>query len=338
MNQLKMKENEKIHLYGLSYGSYLVHRFLQIYPSFVDSVVFDGIAPPQTTEFLKYDVQSNSAGIELLNRCDGDEYCGKMMNGSYFTMRKVFDGIERGNICPPATRGLTRRKLRNIMFILLRAREEETQILILAVIFRLLRCQNRDIKALARFFGKFAKKDMSYKDYTQLVYANIGVGEMSWNGTDPIPSLSVLRHEQDSLFFSADLSLFSRYLMDIWPKYRLDSHYNRFAVTKTPFLMIQGDIDPQTILSHASFLFNRIRRTEHQNLVVFENYQHRVIARDFSDSCSFNMVVEFMKRPFSPINRTCSSFYNLDFKGITEESRKISLKYFGVENLWDPVS
>lgn len=281
------------------------------------------------TEFLKYDQQSNQIGLKFLEMCENDIFCRSKLPKPIESTKRVFDMIENKNHCQNITKLLTKEEMRFIFFILIRSREEELRILIPPIIYRFLRCNNQDQMELNHFLHLMKPKNFSYRDYTELVFANIGISEMLYNSTN-IPSIRDLDIERNLLYFSSDTSIFSRNLKDIWPTYKTDEYYNLFAKTNIPFLMVQGNLDPQTIHPQAIFLYEKLKRNENQHLVIFENLQHRIIARG---DCSYNIIIEFMKNPLKRPNITCTNDKIIDFIGNDQETKRISQKYFN-SKLW----
>jgi hypothetical protein len=247
-------------------------------------------------------------------------------------IEKMFSMIELKDHCVNVTEKISKKWMRNTLFNMIRSRDSELRILIVPLIYRLFRCSPQDISVWHHFISKVkSKRVQPYRDYTQLVYANIGLSEMMGNG-GILPSIQEMLALQDKLQFSADLSSFSRYLYDIWPRYATDQYFNRFVVTNTPFLMVQGDLDPQTIHTLADFLYENIRRNSKQHLVKFRNLQHRVIARG---DCPFMKIMRFMENENEIPSRECAITFAIDFEGSSSSSKRLSLEYFGRLGLWD---
>lgn len=155
MKQLKEREDEKIYLYGVSYGSYWANRFLQMYPNFLDSVVLDGIAPPQMLEFVFYDRAANQVGLRTMEQCKLNPTCKDKINEPSLTIENAFKHLEERNHCKEGIENLTSEKLRRTFFQFLAKTQEK--VLILPILYRINRCNNQDIIILKHFQNSIEK-------------------------------------------------------------------------------------------------------------------------------------------------------------------------------------
>ena len=117
-----------------------------------------------------------------------------------------------------------------------------------ATVYRMARCEPGDVDAietmLTLFFGEEA--ELTYYDTLgsdSLLY-NVALSEI-WP-EDPPPIASILA-EQAKLYVSTGLT--PEMAVARWGHYPDDAYVGAWAVTDTPLLMLNGDLDPQTPLA-----------------------------------------------------------------------------------------
>jgi pimeloyl-ACP methyl ester carboxylesterase len=161
---------------------------------------------------------------------------------------------------------------------------------------------------------------------------HIGISEMLYNVT--LPSLNELLRNEEDFLFSSRLSIQFRVMKDFWFERKPDEYFQKFAETRQPFLLIHGEMDPQTPHSHGVYYFNRVKRSPFQYFISFPNYVHKVLFHQDQD-CSQKMLVEFVKNPTRKPNDSCIlSIPKIDFEGKRSNTKLISKNLFGVEDLW----
>ena len=74
--------NASVFVFGVSYGTYLVQRYLQLNPTQPTGVVLDSIAPP-VAAFSQFDRWSNDGARKLLEACDQDAFCAQKLADLY---------------------------------------------------------------------------------------------------------------------------------------------------------------------------------------------------------------------------------------------------------------
>lgn len=77
---------DKIHLYGVSYGTLLALQYMRLYPETLYSVVLDGVVPPQTNFILEAGQNQDRAFSRFFDSCRQDTRC----NQEFPELEKVF--------------------------------------------------------------------------------------------------------------------------------------------------------------------------------------------------------------------------------------------------------
>ena len=69
-------ETQSVAVYGVSYGTYWAHRYLQLYPVQADAIILDSICSPgQCSLPLGFSRDHNRIGQELMQLCGQDSFC-----------------------------------------------------------------------------------------------------------------------------------------------------------------------------------------------------------------------------------------------------------------------
>ena len=90
---LRTTANENIVIYGVSYGAFLMNRYMSVYPNSRHLVILDGsksnkkiedwlhwlVASPQYIEFVTYDSEADKVGKINLQLCQRDPFCRSKM-------------------------------------------------------------------------------------------------------------------------------------------------------------------------------------------------------------------------------------------------------------------
>jgi pimeloyl-ACP methyl ester carboxylesterase len=77
---------QRINLYGVSYGTLLALHYMQKYPQSLDSVILDGVVPPQTNFILNSAKTLDQDFTKLFDTCKAEPDC----NRAYPDLEKVF--------------------------------------------------------------------------------------------------------------------------------------------------------------------------------------------------------------------------------------------------------
>jgi hypothetical protein len=67
----------RVSIYGLSYGTQWLDRFLQIYPTLVQSAVMDDVVNPRLSSVSRYDIWASDVGWQFLTYCPMQLQCSQ---------------------------------------------------------------------------------------------------------------------------------------------------------------------------------------------------------------------------------------------------------------------
>lgn len=266
IDNLGVYSNDNTIIYGVSYGTYYLNEYLQIFPDQIQGVILDGICSPDQCRVIKYDENFNNVGINLLNLCDNDVFCYDIFeqfdnvtnddNNSSVIIQILSDIYlniaNNSNIIECIDAFKVDASLLQYVFAMFLL-SDEGRIFIPPIIYRLERCNENDTEILTLMFeyilSEIEQQIENRGNFTSILTFNIILSEL-WNGadpTDPGPSYRELVTIAKDYYFSSGLTTEFRRWWDDWNKYEVNEEfYNKFADPSMPMLLLNGDLDPQT--------------------------------------------------------------------------------------------
>ena len=70
-------------IYAVSYGTYHINKYLQLFPNQVRGVILDGICISENCRTVNYDKATQETAIEFFNRCGEDPWCNAQFVPEY---------------------------------------------------------------------------------------------------------------------------------------------------------------------------------------------------------------------------------------------------------------
>lgn len=341
------RENDKkVFIWGTSYGTYWLLRYLQIFPDRVDGVILDSICTPGECYLDRYDRWNDMVGGQFLDMCENDALCREKMTtiaGSpRLAMERIFQRVDNGKLAEGCNAMFTRKTLRNTLGQLLN--NWSTRNLIPSLIYRLNRCSEADRKALNHFLrGQEAGSvDMTLLNSPMLCDL-VGLSELFFGS-----SLAELGAFRDRAFFSEDASLrFARiHESGIWSTYQDGQYAQKLPRVEIPMLMLNGTTDPQTPLEIARKMGGHFT-ARHQHFVTVPFATHGVLINSpitppnwifggEAQTCGSLLLGQFINAPQAPLDTSCTrNVYPVEFDGMSANNRLVSERVFGVANMWD---
>ena len=155
----------RVAVYGVSYGTFWLDRFLQIYPALVQSAIMDGILSPIMSSISRYELWASSVGSQFLSFCLSEPHCSQYFPAKQpphimlYNMLKEIDSNSHRCINDHFTKyRISADTIRNLFFGLINGADlymERT--VIPAVIYRLNRCSAEDVPVLSFFFPRISR-------------------------------------------------------------------------------------------------------------------------------------------------------------------------------------
>jgi pimeloyl-ACP methyl ester carboxylesterase len=321
------KKTDKVVVYGVSYGTYLLNRLLTIYPTLVDIAVADSvlIAGPN---LIRKDSVIESVGRSFMDTCQRDSFCSRKMNGAVHSVfTRVFErqnskspcvgGKLAGNQLPAVlSRFLIHRDLRKFIF---------------PIIYRLNRCNSGDRKWLENVSYTLSHRN-SLKVPNQLTqiasgstYHNYNLNHMMLLISGELSDLSQPEDTDGTLFFNPDIGSVIETVARTLNISFADPFRGKYATKySNPLLILQGTLDANTPDFWASEWKNRFVR-RYQHIVLFPHAVHGVLTRTPMKSapdrhCALYTMAQFVKNSTLVPDTTCIKDYvdyKLDFNNLS---------------------
>ena len=344
------EEGKKVYVYGVSYGTYWLQRYLQVRPDQADAVVMDSLAMPTLCYLDNYDHLFNEIGKQIMDICEGDSVCdeklGSIAESPWDAVAQVFDRIDRGDLCDSFAE-IDRTTLRQMLGIM--EMDWFSRVLIPPTIYRLNRCDESDVGALENLFYYLlgAYKQAMAEDWVDVYHLNSDVlgfevilSEM-WSGRDYDSAMAIV----NEAFFSIDSVPSVSQIGDWghWPTYEDDGYFEKWADTDIPILMMNGTLDPQTPLEIAGPAAERFTGA-HQQFVTVPYSPHCVMASSWTTGalygedalCGEKIMFDFFDDPAGTLDLSClDEIYPLEFDGASDVNMMISDAYLNTSDMWE---
>ncbi len=342
------QENIPVIVWGTSYGTYWLQRYLQLFPQGVDGIILDSICTAGHCYLDHYDSWNDTVGKEFLQLCDNDLVCSVKMqsvDGAVSTLdafEKLFTKIDTNGLQQECSSLFTRESLRHKLAQMVINWSE--RILIPPLIYRLNRCNCQDQAALATFLteqpGTVTDRHLLN---SPMLCDLISLSELYSGKT----TVDLEAFSQQALF-SEDTSLrFARIMdMDIWQLYTDAQYAQKLPTTAMPIQMLNGTTDPQTPLAIAQNAGTHFTG-QYQQFTTTPFSTHGVLVNSTitpppwqrggqEQTCGSLLFGQFVGNPKGMMDTTCTTtVYPVEFDGNTSNNISISNKYFGIDNMWE---
>jgi len=297
-------------VYGVSYGTYWAHRYLQLYPDQADGVILDSMAAPGLSLY-RQDEDANTAAELLFDACAADAWCASKLGPDPWAVAEALVADLNAGHCPEMavegdnTQAWLRRGFGS-MLMGITWREY-----LPAIVYRASRCGPEDVAPLQRFMAAItqpAGESLETELWGYVLTQNVIRSEFA---EDPLPTAEALEAIRTSAVASRDVTTMLAQTLD-WPVYPADPYMGAFAETDTPMLMLQGGLDPATLLEKAR-PYQAHFTGDHQTWVEFPTAAHttfvstptREAAVDATRGCARDLMFAFMHEPTAEVDTSC---------------------------------
>jgi pimeloyl-ACP methyl ester carboxylesterase len=319
-----------VFVYGRSYGTFLLHRYLQVAPTQATAVVFDSICGPRECRFpVPFDRGHAEMGERLLELCAADDFCGDRLPDPVGTLGRALTDLEGGGC---ASLGWSRDVARRTLGYMLH--DAGARSYLPAAVYRLDRCAPGDVAALqhlgGRLFGVPDPAPPTYALRSLMLRDHILLSEL-WQE----PTSAELEEESAALFTGGAVQDFP-WLHAQWPLYDPDPLAASVAATSIPVLMLQGGLDPQTTPDLAQSLRTAFAGAG-QYYVEVPRSTHGIINSAFlpgvtDHTCGTDLIGQFLADPATAPDAACAAVAApLDFVGTPAGAQSL----FGTSDPWN---
>ena len=221
-------------LYGISYGTYFLNKYLQVYPdpNPVRAVILDGVCAGTKCKIADYDQGVQDTAVTFFNRCGQDSFCKAQFVPEYGDT--IFEAIDYiyslfddndGNIpCNPIqdqNKTITKTMFQLHLFSYIIG--VHRRLMIMPLLKRIARCNADDLDALNAFvsaaYSIYGSESDSFEiddayEYDNVLGQNILLSEL-WYGDDPTvggPDYETMVELQEDYYSAGDLKSVCCYL------------------------------------------------------------------------------------------------------------------------------
>jgi pimeloyl-ACP methyl ester carboxylesterase len=251
--QLLQRQGAPRFVWGSSYGTYLAHRYAQIFPSQPTGVILDSICPSESCHLNRQDELANQVVHDILDLCGQDSFCSSKLGSDPWQYAVDVLGKMRTGHCPGFTSmGLGAREIQQMPFIL--AQRWGLRPLVPAIYYRMNRCEAGDVAFLKKLVMSYMVSDISedapifYRRFSHVVSRHITFSELM---SESLPTQQQADALDASLLATSHNSAKLLGAMASWPRYQPDAWYHGWASSGVPFLMLNGTLDLQTPMAMA---------------------------------------------------------------------------------------
>lgn len=262
-----------IYVYGVSYGTQLVLRTLQLGKLPVTGVVLDSLVPLQTAgkwELSRRSQVVDDVGRQLLAGCDQDPQCHRTMGeGAQTAYRRLLSLVRQQ---PGLVAGIPGKDLKRFLGKLLDVPAARAQIPYLIKELELGRTER-----LKTVLAELEKAGASLGAFPQSPPSIplVSIISTSENTLRQDLTADQLDQEEDQLLFS---SVLPRYLVKpALPRYPRDRYFGKLPAQTPPLLVFSGTLDPKTHYDGAVEHVNALKRSGKTGLVSVTGAPHFIL-------------------------------------------------------------
>lgn len=333
------REGQPVFVYGVSYGSYWLHRYVQLFPKQVDGVVFDSIAAPGMSLF-RQDEDANEAARDFLGACAADTFCrSKLGPDPWAKAVALFAKLKTGHCSAIAvpdapTNVLLRRAFGSFLM------DPSMRAYLPAIVHRADRCEPRDVAALQKLMQNLTQQPGTVsefmKQWSWVLAHNVITSEFN---ESPPPTKALLQSIRDGAVASRDITEQLEVQLGTWPTYTPGALAMQWADSSMPMLFLQGGLDPATLLRKARVMKPHFTRPN-QTWVELATATHTTLASSpyvneagERRSCGTRLLMSFIEAPTMSLDVSCvQKVMPLDF---TLQRPETNQALFGTTDAWE---
>jgi len=269
INEEVRSKNQKIFLIGHSYGTFLVHRFVQIFPNVAESVLLDSTIAGPESKLLDWTLNGQWWYEYMGGLCSKNDFCHKKFGDDPKKfIRDLWIKLE-GGWCSKST---DTSGVFDLKFLLILIGAPDVFQLSWVWMYRLNRCNAQDVKFLEKFNSNFDpslfvikwKYPSSSASRDSLASYYMKVNEL---GRFNIPTEDQI-HGQLNNGILGDFSLSPTMYFykakngtkNLWPWIK-SPYDDKYAKSSTSFFLITGEIDYNTPLFMTDNLIKGLKGT-----------------------------------------------------------------------------
>jgi pimeloyl-ACP methyl ester carboxylesterase len=320
-----------VFVYGVSYGTAVAIRYMQLRPNDARGIILDSVAPPGIAFFSHFSEQSDPVLHSLADLCAGDATCAARLPPDPWTSLSAVTRKVAAGACPDAK--LSSAGLSGYVEGLLQ--QDDARVVAMALLHRIDRCEPADLTALQAFQNTLGEMyEPASPRFSQVLYWNVVFSDL-WER--PAPTIATLAARCNALAICSGGSLGLGEVQPLWPPFPEDPLAGQPITTSSAVLILNGTLDPQTPLANAA-AFNALVTSPHKTFVAMPFSAHATIeqAQVMSvdePACGYQVLQSFLGNPEAPDTSCAGMALPVSFASDPDQAET----WFGTDNLWDNV-
>lgn len=330
--------DQKVFLYGGSYGSYWAHRLLQLPDTRIDAVVTDGNCISSTCSFdVPQSLMVDEGAKSILDVCAATPDCRQRLGADpWAKAQTILTKLAGGHCANAAFAKYAPADLASGLGIVWPAS-------LPVVLHRLDRCSAADVTFLNAFETKVRAASRAFRagaggsEGGGLPALPRPIGETPSPSADeefstalqlhvigselisrPAPSTRSLLAKADRVVFKPDPASLDISYFDAWDGYPRDAYVDGWLDRDVPWLMLQGTFDFQTAASLSATALTKLADPSLQRVEVV-GAGHGVA---FASTCALSMMSAFFANPRAKVDASCVA-------DVTRTSLELDRRYVG---------
>lgn len=330
---------DQVYVYGRSYGTALVTRYLQIHPDQASGVVLDSYLTPET-DLARNDADYDAVAKAYFEGCAADAECkAHLTDAPWAFVGSVLAKLENGHCADLATKMGSSTPLPMLFRALLGGlmKTFEMRAAAAPIVYRFDRCLADDVTAIVKFFKSYQPKHApphtlfpSPRYASWVLMDHITFSELTLQEVTPAEMLARFEAGYAS---SAIISDYYNYYA-AWRRYEPDAYWKKWPETSIPVLVLQGEMDPATPAAAAALAKTHFSG-EHQWYVSIPRASHvTVLSSPMTDGthCGSKIFEQFVKDPAATLDVSCTQqVLPFDFAAASLDPSEA----FGRPTVWD---
>ena len=318
-------------VYGVSYGTAVAIRYMQLRPNDAQGIIFDSVAAPGIAFFSNFSEQSDPVLHSLAELCAADAMCAARLPPDPWTSLSAVTRKVAGGACPQAK--LSAVALSEYVEGLLQ--QDDARVVAMALLHRIDRCEPGDLAALQAFQNTLDEMSGPPSPrFSQVLYWNVVFSDL-WER--PAPTIATLTARCNALAICGQGSLRLGEVQPAWPSFPEDPLAGQPIATSSAVLILNGTLDPQTPLPNA-IAFDALVTSPHKTFVTMPFSAHATIeqAQVMSvdePACGYQVLQSFLGNPVAPDTSCVGMALPVSFASDPDQAET----WFGTDDLWDNV-
>jgi len=333
----QLRDDVPVFAYGVSYGTYWLHRILQLDDHPFDGMILDSLVHAEEPKLAHIDAWHDRVGRDYLALCVNDDDCRAHLGDDPVAFAEdVLTSFEDGH-CPELE--VEGENLRDLFRVMMGAVLSSTnaRTIIPGLLFRAQRCSADDVVALhnamvALFGAADEPQHESQLLFSRALAMHVVLSEM-WN-VDAAETAALIADTESHIMGKNIVPHFGAYL-ETWPTYAPDAFDGTWASTDTPLLMFNGSLDPSTPLDRAEPYADVFNGT-HQHFLAFDGVSHSAAfsswVPDRNSTCGILTMSQFLRDPTGNLDVSCEDEVDIP---LFEASPNLVNAVFGTNDLYD---